>query len=82
MEKRNKNSVGRYIGFGKILIWKVGLSGEKMLEIDIKRRIGGERNSIATDDIHTLFFILLLSSFFFFLFPFPAGSLYVTSTLW
>lgn len=63
MEKRNKNSVGRYIGFGKILIWKVGLSGEKMLEIDIKRRIGGERNSQPTIFIrYSLFFFYLLSS--------------------
>lgn len=63
MEKRNKNSVGRYIGFGKILIWKVGLSGEKMLEIDIKRRIGEERNSQPTIFIrYSLFFFYLLSS--------------------
>lgn len=65
MEKRNKNSVGRYIGFGKILIWKVGLSGEKMLEIvrNIKRRIGEERNSQPTIFIrYSLFFFYLLSS--------------------
>ena len=45
MEKRNnvKNNVGRYIGFGKILIRKFDYRGRKMLEIDIKRRIGEER---------------------------------------
>lgn len=63
MEKRNKNSVGRYIGFGKILIRKLDYRGRKMLEIDIKRRIGEERNSQPTIFIrYSLFFFYLLSS--------------------
>lgn len=61
MEKRNN---GRKVyRFWKNCNSKVGLSGEKMLEIDIKRRIGEERNSQPTIFIrYSLFFFYLLSS--------------------